>query len=365
MGESKCSIDLVNTGLKMWCTLGIQVPVVCAPMATGSTAKLVTQVVLGGGFAFIPAGYENVRHLREELATTRSILSSSGQSHSLRLAVGVGFYGWKLDQDGDGANAMLDAALQAGVRAIWFSFGSELGKYVEYVRESDTNTGRKTLIFIQVNSVDEALKAVNEWHADIVVAQGIEAGGPGANYAPPAFNLVSSILSALPPNAPPVLAAGGIINGAQIAGFLALGAAGAVLGTRFLLTPESAYTGPQKAALLISDSTSTVRSHAFAHARGTFGWPGNIDARGIRNKLVEDIENDEELSVVQERLADATKHGMSDYMVIYAGTGAADLHDIVEAQDVVKELYREIIARLRATQSILIEPKKVVIEPED
>ena len=161
---------------------------------------------------------------------------------------------------------------------------------------------------------------------------GNEAGGHGGNYAPPTYSLVSSVLASLPPGGPPVLAAGGVTNGAQIAGYLALGAGGAALGTRFLLTPESMYTGPQKAALLIADANSTVRTKAFDQARGKLEWPSWINGRGIRNKLVEDVESGKDISEVREKLAEAVQHGMSDYMVIFAGIGAADCRDLVEAQ---------------------------------
>lgn len=100
------------------------------------------------------------------------MMSSSGHSHAFRLPVGVGYLGWRLDQAGDEAHLMLDASLQNGVRAIWLALGEDLGKWVDYIRQSDSMTGRRTLVFIQVNSLDEALTAVNEWKADVLVAQG-------------------------------------------------------------------------------------------------------------------------------------------------------------------------------------------------
>ena len=79
---------------------------------------------------------------------------------------------------------------------------------------------------------------------------GNESGGHGGATAPSAFILVSEVLAALPsPNAPPILVAGGLANGTQVAAYLALGTAGAVLGTRFLLTPESPYSDAQKAEI--------------------------------------------------------------------------------------------------------------------
>jgi len=84
-----------------------------------------------------------------------------------------------------------------------------------------------------------------------------------------------------------VLAAGGLATGTQVAAALALGASGAVLGTRFLLTPESFYTDAQKKALAGANSSSTIRTMAFDYARNTLGWPDGVDGRGLRNRLSE------------------------------------------------------------------------------
>ena len=102
----------------------------------------------------------------------RSILDSRGRSHSFHLPIGVGYLGWKLDEAGEGAYEMLDAALDYNVRAVWLAYGDSLGKYVDYIRKHDDKCGRHTVIFINVNSVSEALRAVNEWKPDVIVAQG-------------------------------------------------------------------------------------------------------------------------------------------------------------------------------------------------
>lgn len=95
---------------------------------------------------------------------------------------------------------------------------------------------------------------------------GIESGGHGSATAPPILSLVPEILRAFP-HGPPILAAGGIANGAHVAALLTLGASGVVMGTRFLLTPESLYSPAQKAALLAAHCTTTVPSTAFDHVR--------------------------------------------------------------------------------------------------
>jgi hypothetical protein len=90
------------------------------------------------------------------------------------LPIGAGFLGWKLDEPGSQQIPLLELALENGVRAIWLSFGQDLGRWIEFVRNHDQKSGKspKTLLFVQVNSVDEALIAVQTWKVDVLVAQG-------------------------------------------------------------------------------------------------------------------------------------------------------------------------------------------------
>lgn len=96
-------------------------------------------------------------------------------------------------------------------------------------------------------------------------------------------SLIASILSVVPANGPAVIGAGGLATGRHVAELLGLGAAGAVLGTRFLLTPESLYSDAHKQALVAAGSSSSVRSMAFDQARGTLGWPSGVNGRGLHN----------------------------------------------------------------------------------
>ena len=126
--------------------------------------------------------------------------------------------------------------------------------------------------------------------------------------------------------------AGGLSNGAQIAEYIRLGAAGAVLGTRFLLTPESTYTAGQKNALLAATSGSTVRSVKFDEARNTLGWPEDADGRGLRNALTNDWEAGVNMFVLREKVKEGMKKDDPQYMVTWAGEGVGDVNEIKGAQ---------------------------------
>jgi nitronate monooxygenase len=143
---------------------------------------------------------------------------------------------------------------------------------------------------------------------------------------------VPSIIANSPTNGPPLLAAGGLSHGAHVASLLTLGAAGAVLGTRFLLTPESHYTDAQKQALLAANSSSTVRTLAFDRARGTLEWPSGIDGRALFNDTVKDDDNGVSIEEVRSKFKAGVAKGDAQRMLVWAGTGVGLMTDIKGAK---------------------------------
>lgn len=282
------------------------------------------------------------------------------------LPIGAGFLGWKLDEAGSQQIPLLELALETGVRAIWLSFGQDLGRWIEFVRNHDQKSGKspKTLVFVQVNSVDDALIAVQTWKVDVLVAQGnnrlfrptlcpasssssyvfplfsypvfisgIESGGHGSASAPPILNLVPQILSALPPSGvPPVLAAGGLSSGGHLAAFLTLGAAGAVVGTRFLVAEESQFSDVQKRAIIAAKSGSAVRSYVFDELRGSTGWPAGVDGRALSIPALTAIEGGADITQIKEEVAEGTKRGDLNSVVAWAGTGVGQLSRLQPAK---------------------------------
>jgi nitronate monooxygenase len=114
--------------------------------------------------------YTGVEKFRNEFDVVRSTLNKPTGP----LPIGAGFLGWKLEEAQSPHVALLELALENGVRAIWLSFGEDLGRWIEFVRNHDQKTGKspRTLVFVQVNSVDDALTAVQTWKVDVLVAQG-------------------------------------------------------------------------------------------------------------------------------------------------------------------------------------------------
>ncbi|TFK79424.1 2-nitropropane dioxygenase [Polyporus arcularius HHB13444] len=292
--------------------------------------------------------------LREDLASLRETYPDLGDKP---LPIGVGLIAWLLDADEIDGKAKIDAILDSNVTAFWLAFGDDLYRWIQYARNSPAaaRSQHKPLIFVQVQSAEQALIAANVWKVDVIIAQGVEAGGHGGGHAPSTFTLVSEVLAALPSdNAPVVLAAGGLANGTQAAAYLTLGAAGVVLGTRFTLTPECPWPpAAQKPVLLAADSHSTVRTSATDVAMGLDGWPKGINARAIKNRLYEDFKVGLPVNLLKDRYEKGQETGDVDYAVIFAGLGVTLMHEIKPTAEVMEELHKEIVDALQKSQHLL------------
>uniref|UniRef100_A0A0W0FZQ2 2-nitropropane dioxygenase n=1 Tax=Moniliophthora roreri TaxID=221103 RepID=A0A0W0FZQ2_MONRR len=332
--------------------LGITSPIVTPPMAGASGGALAAQTTIGGGFGFIASGYESLDVLGNEIALARSTLVDAQKSHPDGdvLPIGVGFFGWLLEKDESKAKESISFALDNKVQAVWFSFGRDLGKWVQFVREYDQRKPKshRTVVFVLVNTLQEASSAISDWKIT-----GNEAGGHGLGAAPSLLTLLPLVLNLSDSvNGPPVLAAGGLATGSHIASMLTLGASGVVMGTRFLLSPESLYSDEQRRALIEAGPTSTVRSMAFDNARGTLEWPEGVDGRGLLNgeakqlslalipvcidyiqfaDTVRDFNAGLQLEELQRLLKQGTTARDPARMVVWAGTGVGLMKSIKPA----------------------------------
>ncbi|KAJ7623401.1 2-nitropropane dioxygenase [Roridomyces roridus] len=265
--------------------------------------------------------------------------------------LGVGFLAWHLEDAQSTLLELLSIALKENVQAVWFAAGRPevLERCVEFVH---THGNTKTVVFVQVNTVQQAIVAANQWKVDVIVAQGVESGGHGAGDALPLINLVPLIVSALPPDGPPILAAGGLANGAHLAAVLTLGADGAVFGTRFLLAHESLYSEAQRKALVAASSEMSVRSMAWDHARSTLGWPSGIDGRGLRNSTFEDFDKGVDMEIIQSKYKEAVKEQDTDRINVWAGTGVGQMDKTQTAKSIVEELHQECVERLASAAQL-------------
>ncbi len=155
-------------------------------MAFASTVGLISAVTLAGAFGFFGAGVcQLVVLLREHTYVTPGFDTSEQLVNTLRairrdlnvppdapLPIGVGFISWVLKLTEGSDDPRLVRVLEELPKAIWFAFGDDLDDYIAQVRAYDGKRNFKTLIYVIVNSVEEALRATNEWKVDVLVVQG-------------------------------------------------------------------------------------------------------------------------------------------------------------------------------------------------
>lgn len=318
--------DLRNSPL--CASLGCTVPVVLAGMGGVSRSDLVAAVTEAGGFGFLGMVREppeliirEVERLRELghrrfgvniiPAATDPVLLEHQVSTCIRLGVpAVGTF-WDLDE-------WLTARLrEAGI-----------------------------LVVHQVGSVDEAI-AAERAGVDIIIAQGREAGGHVRGVRP-LRELLPEVVSAVHV---PVLAAGGIASGSDLAVALALGAEGVVLGTAMIATDESFAHTYHKQRLLAAEASDTLLTSCFH-----INWPPGAPVRVLRSattsgargdshtatKVVIGAEGERPIYLFSTDSPLRSMTGDFESMALYAGTGVGRITEITgRAGDRVQALVAE------------------------
>jgi len=241
--------------------LGIEHPIALAPMGGEAGGALTAAVSNGGGLGLLGGGNPDWDWLARELP-----IVADGTARPW----GVGFQSWAT-----GAGT-IERALEHRPRAVMLSFGDPR-PLAEPVRRAGA------LLIIQVTSLDEARQAL-DLGADVIVAQGTEAGGHGARRGWSTLPFVPVVVDLAAPV--PVLAAGGIADGRGVAAALTLGAAGALLGTRFLATAESLADAAVKKALIEGTGEDTERSSVLDIVRGS-RWPREYTARTLGHPFLD------------------------------------------------------------------------------
>lgn len=294
--------------------LDIEHPVILAPMGMISGGALAAAVTSAGGLGLIGAGYGNAEWLDKEFA-------AAGNAR-----IGVGFITWSLDKQPQ----LLDRTLERQPAAVMLSFGDP-APYVPKVKEA----GGK--VICQVQTVRDA-KAAAAAGADLIVAQGTEAGGHGASRA--TLPLVPAVVDAVAPL--PVAAAGGIADGRGVAAALALGAAGVLLGSYFYVAEESLVHPNAKRAVLAGSGDDVVRTKVFDMVRG-YTWPEPYTGGALANDFLRRWHGREEeleakLDSEMPRYAEAAAAGDADTHVLFISQSADLLRESKPAEAMLEKL---------------------------
>src|SRR6476660_6605545 len=227
--------------------LGIQHPILSAPMDVIAGARLTAAVSAAGGFGILGGGYGDEAWLKQE---TAKLADASDP-------FGIGFITWSLAKQ----PALLDIALEARPRAIMLSFGDPK-PFSARIASSGA------LLICQVQTEDMARQALDAG-AYILIAPGPDAGGHGASRT--TLDIVPAVVD-LAAGRVPVAAAGGIGDGRGLAAMMMLGASGVLLGTRFYASEEADGTAEAKRRICAASSGSTVRGIIFDLSRNNV-WP--------------------------------------------------------------------------------------------
>ena len=319
--------------------------VVSAPMLGAATPALACNVSRAGGIGMISAG-NNFKTLDRALTDVSSMLTSKRPSVKHvpgTLPIGVGFQNWASDIN------VAAAVVRMHVPAIaWLFAPSHTEHLRDWAQELRTASGGKTHIWIQVGSVQDARKAVEWAKPEVLILQGADAGGHGLSHSSSVISLIPETLDALAADGItniPVLAAGGIVEGRGVAAALALGAAGVVMGTRFLAAEEAGIMrGWQREILRAEDGgVSTIRSTLCDRLKETRGWPSQYDGRMIKNRGHVDekagLSDHEQVSIYKkELLLGDDAWGPHGRMVAYAGTGVGLIKEVKPAGQIVDEV---------------------------
>jgi nitronate monooxygenase len=294
--------------------LGIQKPMVLAPMGSVSGGALAAAVSRVGGLGLIGAGYGDADWIRREFER------AAGER------VGVGFITWSLARQ----PALLDLALGYKPCAVMLSFGDPR-PFAEKIRAS----GAKLICQVQSLAITrQALEA----RPDVLVAQGTEAGGHGGERS--LFALLPAVRDIA--GNTPVLAAGGIADRRGYEAAMALGAAGVLVGTRFSASAEALTAPRAKERIVQTSGDATVRTTVFDVVRGFDGWAG-ITGRALRNKFTEawharEAALRERIDAERKSYYAALERQDFDTALIFAGEGVDLIDAILPAAEIVRRL---------------------------
>lgn len=301
--------------------LGIRHPILLAPMAGPAGGRLAGAVSAAGGLGLIGAGSGLIPGLMD-----REFPLAGNQR------VGVGFITWGLAQ----RPHLLDEAIAHKPSAIMLAFG-DATPFIGKIRD----VGIPTICMVQTV---ETARAVLAQGADIVVAQGTEAGGHGGQRS--TLPLVPAVVDVAAVERPEaiVVAAGGISDGRGLAAALMLGAEGVLLGTRFVATEECFVDEATKARMVEANGDDTLRSHVFDVARD-YPWPKEFTGRAVANAVSNEWHGRiGELAVntaAKARVAAAAAKGDISYRPVWAGEGLDMIHAVDPAAIVIERIVTE------------------------
>jgi nitronate monooxygenase len=313
--------------------LGLRHPIISAPMAFAAGGRLAAAVSNAGGLGLIGGGYGDATWLTEQFRAAGN------------APVGCGFITWSLRKQ----PALLDQVFAHNPTAVMLSFGDPIS-LAERIRQ------RGAKLICQIQTRRDAERAL-EVGADVIVAQGSEAGGHGEKRG--TLCLVPEVADLIRKEGTETLlcAAGGIADGRGLAAALMLGADGVLIGTRLWASAEANVSQRMHEALLQATGDDTIRSQAMDIAR-QLDWPTRYNARVLRNDFIarwhgRDDELRQNAAVEADKYRRAWAEGDPDNSNTFAGEAAGLIDQILPVEKIIDNIVSDAAARLKSAGSFV------------
>ncbi|MEX2269932.1 MAG: nitronate monooxygenase [Vicinamibacterales bacterium] len=319
-------------------TLGSRHPIISAGMGGPARSELAAAVSEAGGFGLLGMVGESPEFIAREIADVRRRTAKPFGVNLVPFATDTALL----------ADEMA-ACIAARVPALCF-FWDVHPAIVEQAKDAGC------LVLYQVGSLSDALLA-QAAGADVVIVQGVEAGGHVRGHLPLAV-LLPQVVETL---TIPIVASGGIADGRAMAAALAMGAHGVQCGTVFLASVESYAHDYHKQRIVSALAGDTVHTDLFA-----IGWPPHSPVRVLKNSVTaaaegrlwgylpdqltrEVIGDDLGRSIYRCSTDSPLRSTTGDFeqMCLYAGESAARVRDIQPAATIIDAMMRDAIAAIR------------------
>jgi len=320
-------------GLKTRLTekLGIEHPILLAPMGVMAGGRLAAAVTNAGGLGIIGAGYGDAEWIERQF-------TAAGDTR-----VGCGFITWSMARD----PKLLEQVLAKQPAVLMLSFG-ELEPHASIIKAHGIP------LICQVQGMKYLREAVDAG-ADIIVAEGCEAGGHSGHRG--LFTLVPEAADYLAKHSPDtvLVAAGGVGDGRGLAAAMMLGADGVLVGTRFIAATESEAPEGFRQAIIRSDGDATLKSNSVDVVRRRY-WPNaEFVVRVLKNDFVtawhgRERELEKSIDVEFERFWDAFSAGDADNSGVLMGEVSGIIQDAPPAAEIIRKMIAQASALLGRNQ---------------
>lgn len=236
-------------------------PIIQAPMAIAGGGKLAAAVCKAGGLGLIGGGYCDKEWIENQFNIAHP------------EQVGCGFITWSLTKQPE----LLQSIIERKPRAIFLSFGNP-SSFTKQIKNANIP------LICQIQTLRDAKSAL-DLGADIIVAQGSEAGGHGQKRT--TFTIVPEVADYIAVYHPQALlcAAGGIADGRGLCAALMLGADGVVIGSRFWATNEALVHPNMHSRAIQATGDESMRTSIMDIAR-KLDWPSRYTARALENQFI-------------------------------------------------------------------------------